>query len=179
MAGALEGRNVAILATGGVEQIELEEPRRVLRDAGAKVEVVSLEPGKIQAMHQDIDKGDMIEVDWPIDRAVAGQFDALVLPGGTVNPDRLRQNDAAVAFVRGFVADGKPVAAICHGPWTLIEAGVVRGRTMTSYPSLRTDLRNAGAEVVDEEVVVDDNLITSRDPGDLEAFCGKLVEALS
>ncbi|MFI6515173.1 type 1 glutamine amidotransferase domain-containing protein [Spirillospora sp. NPDC050679] len=179
MAGELQGRRIAILAATGVEQVELEQPRAAVRDAGAEVDVLSIEEGRIQAMHQDIDKGDMIEVDRLVGDATVDEYDGLILPGGTVNPDHLRQDDAAVDFVRDFVREGKPVAAICHGPWTLVEAEVVRGRTMTSYPSLRTDLRNAGAEVVDEEVVVDDNLITSRNPDDLPAFNEKIVEVFA
>jgi protease I len=176
MASELEGRRVAILAADGVEEVELLEPRRAVEAAGAQVTLLSLEAGEIQAMNGDIDKAGT----HPADRAVADaspdDFDALLLPGGTINPDKLRADPQAVAFVRDMVLAGKPVGAICHGPWTLVEADVVRGRTLTSYPSIRTDLRNAGAEVVDEEVVVDKGLVTSRNPDDLPAFCAKVVE---
>jgi protease I len=176
MGHPLDGVSVAILATDGVERIELEEPRGALRGAGAKTEVLSLHPGEIQARQMDIISAGTIAVEGVVSDASVDQYDALLLPGGTVNPDKLRMDDRAVAFVRDFVATGKPVAAICHGPWTLAEAGVVRGRRMTSWPSVRTDLRNAGAEVVDEEVVVDGQFTTSRSPKDLEAFCPAIVE---
>jgi deglycase len=176
MAHLLEDVSVAILATDGVERIELEEPRGALRGAGAKTEVLSLHPGEIQARQMDIISAGTIPVDRVVSDASVDQYDALLLPGGTVNPDKLRMDEGAVAFVRDFVATGKPVAAICHGPWTLAEADVVRGRRMTSWPSVRTDLRNAGAEVVDEEVVVDGQFTTSRSPNDLEAFCPAIVE---
>ncbi|MGZ0146048.1 type 1 glutamine amidotransferase domain-containing protein [Kribbella sp. WER1] len=172
----LKGRRVAILAANGLEQVEYEQPRAAVVAAGGDVQLVSIEDGKVQAMHGDIDKGDTFDVDRPVSKVQTDDFDALIMPGGTINPDRLRADPDAVEFVRSFVASGKPVAAICHGPWTLAEAGVLRGRRVTSYPSIRTDLRNAGAEVVDEEVVVDGNLITSRNPGDLPAFCSTLVE---
>jgi protease I len=172
----LAGRKVAILAANGMEQVEYEQPRAAVTQAGAEVRLVSIEDDKVQAMNGDIDKGDTFDVDLQVSQARPEDFDALILPGGTINPDRLRADPDAVRFVRSFVESGKPVAAICHGPWTLAEAGVVQGRRITSYPSIRTDLRNAGADVVDEEVVVDDNLITSRNPGDLQAFCNALVE---
>jgi protease I len=173
-AETLRGRKVAILATDGVEEVELVEPRRAVEDAGAEVRLISLSPGRIQAMKSDVNEAGTYEVD-----AVVGDvsdFDALILPGGTTNPDHLRQDESAVGFVRDFVNSGRPVGVICHGPWTLVEADVVRGRTLTSYPSVRTDIRNAGGNVVDEEVVVDNGLVSSRNPDDLPAFCSKIVE---
>jgi len=179
MGQELQGQAIAFLATDGVEQVELEQPRAAMESAGATTHLVSLHPGEIQAMHQDINKGDRIPVDRTVDEVSASDYDALVLPGGTVNPDHLRMDRSAVAFVRAFVDSGRPVAAICHGPWTLVEADVVRGRTLTSYPSLRTDIRNAGGEVVDEEVVVDNWLVTSRNPDDLPAFCATAVDVFA
>ena len=179
MAKALEGRRVAILAADGVEQVELEQPRQAVLDEGATVELVSLDTGEIQAMNGDIDKGDTFDVDRRVADVAIGDFDALLLPGGTMNPDNLRVNPEAVKFVGDFVRAGKPVGVICHGPWTLIEAGVAKGRTLTSYPSLRTDLSNAGAHPVDEEVAVDGNIITSRSPDDLPAFCKAIVGRFS
>jgi protease I len=176
MSSELQGRRVAILAADGVEEVELTEPRKAVEEAGAQVTLLSLQAGEIQAMNGDIDKGGTHVADRAVADAAPGDFDALLLPGGTINPDKLRADPDAVAFVREFVRSGKPVGAICHGPWTLVEADVVRGRTLTSYPSIRTDLRNAGAEVVDEEVVVDQGLVTSRNPDDLPAFCAKVVE---
>ncbi|HZX02835.1 MAG TPA: type 1 glutamine amidotransferase domain-containing protein [Kribbella sp.] len=176
MTEQLRERTIAILAANGLEQVEYEQPRQAVEGAGGTVKLVSIEDGTVQAMHSDIDKGDTFTVDHQVSKVRADDFDALILPGGTINPDRLRADPDAVEFVRSFVASGKPVAAICHGPWTLAEAGVLPGRRVTSYPSIRTDLRNAGAEVVDEPVVVDGNLITSRDPGDLPVFCKTLVE---
>jgi protease I len=175
MANALQGRRVAILAADGVEQVELEQPRQAVLDEGATVELVSLDTGEIQAMNGDIDKGDRFPVDRKVADVEIGDYDALLLPGGTMNPDNLRTDPDAVNFVAGFVRAGKPVGVICHGPWTLVEADVVRGRTLTSYPSIRTDLRNAGATVVDEEVVVDNGLVSSRNPDDLPAFCRTVV----
>ncbi len=179
MSNQLNGKKIAILATDGVEKVELEQPRAALEQAGATVQVVSLKSDEIQARNHDLEPAGTIPVDRLVADASVDEFDGLVLPGGTVNPDKLRCNDSAVAFVRDFVNSGKPVAAICHGPWTLVEAGVVRGRKVTSYPSIRTDLRNAGAEVVDEEVVVDGNLISSRSPSDLPAFCAAVIEQLA
>lgn len=176
MASALDGRRVAILATDGVERVELEEPRRALEDAGARTLVVSLASGEIRARDHDLEDAGSFSVDELVDGASVDDYDALLLPGGTVNPDKLRMASAAVDFVRAFVESGKPVASICHGPWALVEAGVVSGRRLTSWPSVRTDLRNAGAEVVDEEVVTDANLTTSRSPDDLPAFCARIVE---
>ena len=176
MSNELRGKKVAILAADGVEKVELEQPRETLRQAGAQVELLSLKSGEIQARNHDLEPAGAFAVDRAVKDASVDEFDGLVLPGGTVNPDKLRLDRSAVSFVRDFVVSGKPVGAICHGPWTLVEAGVAVGRTLTSYPSIRTDLRNAGAHVVDEEVVVDGNLITSRSPSDLPAFCETLVK---
>ncbi|OBI98530.1 type 1 glutamine amidotransferase domain-containing protein [Mycobacterium asiaticum] len=179
MSNKLDGKNIAILAADGVEKVELEQPRDALQDAGARVELLSLKAGEIEARNHDLEPAGQFTVDRPVSEASVADYDGLVLPGGTVNPDKLRLDDTAVSFVRDFVDSGKPVAAICHGPWTLVEAGVVAGRKMTSYPSIRTDLRNAGARVVDEEVVVDGNIITSRSPKDLSAFCSALLKQLA
>ncbi|NUP28927.1 MAG: type 1 glutamine amidotransferase [Nocardia sp.] len=172
----LTGRRIAVLATDGVEQVELVQPRAAVEDAGASTALISLRPGRIQAMNHDVEKGDTFPVDRVVGECGPDDFDALLLPGGTTNPDKLRQDETAVAFVRDFFATGKPVGVICHGPWTLVEADVVRGRTLTSYPSVRTDIRNAGGTVVDEEVVNDHGLVSSRNPRDLPAFCAKIVE---
>jgi protease I len=166
----LDGLKVAVLAADGVEQVELTEPVKVLKGAGAEVTIVGPEAGEIQAFNNDVEPGDKIPVDAALGSVTAEAFDALVLPGGTTNPDKLRTMPEAVAFAGHFAEAGKPIAAICHGPWTLVEADAVEGRTMTSWPSLKTDLRNAGAEWVDQEVVVDGNLVTSRKPDDLPAF---------
>lgn len=178
MADTLSGKTIAFLATDGVEQVELTEPWRAVEDAGGRPELVAPKTGRIQGFNHD-DKGDTFTVDKAVTAADAGQYDGLVLPGGTKNPDRLRTNKDAVEFVRAFFDAAKPVAVICHGPWTLVEADVVRGRRITSWPSLQTDLRNAGAEWVDEEVVVDSGLVSSRKPDDLPAFCAKLVEEMA
>ncbi len=178
MSHELSGRKIAILATNGVEQVELTEPQKALREAGAEVTVVSPKSGKIQGMNHD-QKGDMIKVDKTIDECAPHQFDGLVLPGGVANPDYLRVDRAAVAFVKHFADSEKPIAAICHGPWTLIEANAVRGRKMTSWPSLQTDLRNAGADWVDEAVVRDGLLVTSRKPDDLAQFNKAATELFS
>jgi protease I len=176
MAGKLDGKRIAFLAANeGTEQVELTEPWKAVEQEGGTPELISLEPGQIQAFNH-LDKGDTFSVDHTAAEADASRYDALVLPGGVANPDQLRTDDDAVAFVRAFFEAAKPVAVICHGPWTLIDAGVVRGRTLTSWPSLETDLRNAGATWVDEEVHVDQGLVTSRKPDDLPAFCAKLVE---
>jgi protease I len=172
----LEGRKVAILAADGVERIELEQPRGALHGAGAETELLSIHEGTIQARQHDLEPAATFTVEKLVSEASPDDYDALLLPGGTVNPDQLRTNPDAVAFVREFVAAGGPVAAICHGPWTLVEADVVRGRRLTSWPSIRTDLRNAGADVVDEEVVIDGQLTTSRSPADLPAFCPAIIE---
>lgn len=175
MSDELNGKRVAFLfANEGVEQVELTEPLEAVREAGAEAELLAPEAGEAQAFNH-LDKGDVFEVG-AVGKADAEEFDALVLPGGVANPDQLRTSEDAVAFARSFFEAGKPVGVICHGPWTLIEAGVVRGRTLTSWPSVQTDLRNAGAEWVDEEVHVDDGLVSSRKPDDLEAFKAKLVE---
>lgn len=172
---SLQGKTIAFLATDGFEQVELTKPWKATQEAGARVELVSLESGEIQGVHHD-EQGDKFSVDKTIDQASASDYDGLVLPGGVFNPDALRMNATAVDFVRDFFKQGKPVAAICHGPWTLIEADVVRGRTVTSWPSLKTDLTNAGAQWVDEECVCDEGLVTSRKPDDLPAFCAKAIE---
>lgn len=176
MAGELNGRRVAILAADGVERVELEQPRQALDQAGARTEVLSLHEGTIQARNNDLDAAGTFDVDGLVGSASVDDYDALLLPGGTVNPDKLRVDDAAVKFVKDFMSSGKPVASICHGPWTLLEAGVISGRTVTSFPSIRTDLLNAGAMVVDQEVARDGNLVTSRSPDDLPAFCAAIVE---
>jgi protease I len=171
----LHGKRFAVVATDGFEQSELFEPLNTIKRAGGEADIVSIKPGRIQGMRHH-EKGDMIAVDFLIDQVKADAYAGLVLPGGVANPDALRLNPAVVKFVRDFFDAGKPVAAICHAPWTLIEADVVRGRTVTSWPSLRTDLRNAGAEWVDREVVIDNRLVTSRNPNDLPAFCQKMLE---
>ncbi|MET1051030.1 MAG: type 1 glutamine amidotransferase domain-containing protein [Mycetocola sp.] len=176
MAGQLEGIRVAILAADGVERVELEKPRQVLDWAGALTTLLSLDDGEIAARDHDLDDAGVFPVDGRVSDTTPDQFDALLLPGGTVNPDKLRMDPAAVAFVRDFVDSGRPVAAICHGPWTLVEADRLRGRRLTSWPSIRTDLQNAGADVVDETVVTDGNLTTSRSPDDLPDFCDRIVE---
>jgi protease I len=178
MAGKLEGKTVAFLAAEGVEQVELTEPWKAIEDAGGTPELVSTEGGHVQAFNH-LDKGDTFAVDHTVGEADPSRYDGLVLPGGVANPDFLRTDEGAVGFVRAFFDQAKPVAVICHGPWTLIEAGVVRGRTLTSWPSLQTDLRNAGATWVDEEVHVDQGLVSSRKPDDLPAFCAKLVEEIA
>jgi len=177
MSRNLAGQRIAILATDGFEQSELTEPHKALSAAGADVSIVSVRPGRIQGM-QHHERGDSVAVTELIAEASPSAFAGLVLPGGVANPDELRTNQAAVAFARTFIQSGKPVGAICHGPWTLIEADVVRGRTVTSWPSLKTDLRNAGATWVDQEVVVDGNLVTSRKPADLPAFCRAFIDLL-
>lgn len=179
MSEQLAGRRVAILAADGVERVELVQPRDALRAAGARTDLISIDEGTVEARDHDLEPAGEYPVDLLVGSASVADYDALVLPGGTVNPDKLRLDADAVGFVRAFVESGKPVAAICHGPWTLVEADVLKGRTLTSYPSIRTDLANAGATVVDEPVVVDGNLITSRRPGDLPAFCAAVVDALA
>jgi len=174
----LKGRKVAILATDGVEQVELEEPRRALDAAGAVTHLISPKQDSIQAMNHD-ERGARIPVDRLLGEVRSGDYDALLLPGGVANPDKLRTDEKAVQFVREFMVADKPVAAICHAPWMLVEAGAVAGRTLTSWPSLKTDIRNAGGEWVDEVVRVDDKLITSRKPEDLPKFCATIVKAFA
>ena len=171
----LKGHKVAILATDGVEQVELVEPRKALDAAGALTHLISLKPGTIQAVNHD-EKGDELPVDRTLSEVHASEYDALLLPGGVKNPDTLRMDHHAVQFVREFMMAEKPVAAICHGPWLLVEAGAVSGRTLTSYPSLKTDIRNAGGQWVDQPVQIDDRLITSRKPDDIPAFSAAIVK---
>jgi protease I len=178
MPNKLSGKRIAILATDGVEQVEMTEPRKALDAAGAKTELVSPAKGKLQAW-QHLERGDKFPVDVELDAANPDNYDALVLPGGVANPDQLRTMPKAVQFVRAFFEQSKPVAAICHAPWMLVEADAVRGKTVTSWPSLHTDLKNAGAKWVDREVVEDDGLVTSRKPDDLPAFNKKIVEVFS
>ncbi|MGQ9426765.1 type 1 glutamine amidotransferase domain-containing protein [Gilvimarinus sp. F26214L] len=178
MSNGLTQKRIAILATDGFEQSELEQPLKAMRDAGAQCEIVSLKDGEIQGMNHH-DKADKFPVDKTLDQVSADDYDALMLPGGVANPDALRMSDKAVNLASDFFRQRKPVAAICHGPWLLVEADVVKGRRITSWPSLKTDLRNAGAEWVDEECVVDKGLVTSRNPGDLPVFCQKAIEAFA
>jgi deglycase len=175
MADELKGKRVAFLFTEGAEQVEVTEPLEAVKKAGADVDIVSLETGEVE-MWNHFDKGDKIKADKAVADADASDYDALVLPGGVANPDLLRVDEDAVKFVRAFVEQDKPVGAICHGPWMLAESGIAKGRKVTSWPSIQTDLKNAGAEWVDEEVVVDNGLVTSRKPDDLKAFCAKIVE---
>jgi protease I len=175
MSGKLEGKKVAILVADGFEQVEMTGPREALDDAGAETKIVSLKSGQIQGMHH-MEKGDKFDVDLTLDDARAEEFDALMIPGGLFNPDALRSNEDALNFARHFFAAGKPVAAICHGPQVLISADLVRGRTMTSWPAIKVDTRNAGARWVDEEVVVDNGLVSSRKPDDIPAFNEKMIE---
>jgi protease I len=171
-------KNILIIATNGFEQSELMEPHRILKEAGAKVTIASPEEGSIKGWDQS-DWGESVDVDLTLDEVSSGDFDAVVLPGGQINPDILRLEPRAIELVREFNSAGKPVAAICHAPWLLIEAGIVEGKTATSWPSVRTDLANAGAKVVDREVAVDGNIITSRKPDDIEAFSNAVMEALA
>jgi protease I len=175
MGDKLQGKRVAFIATDMVEQVELTEPWNAVKNEGAEVELISLEEGEIQAFNH-YDKADTFTVDRSVEEARADEYDALVVPGGVGNPDTLRTDENAVQFVRQFFEQGKPVGVICHGPWMLVEAGVVRGRKVTSWPSVRTDIRNAGGNWVDEQVVVDQGLVTSRKPDDLPAFNEKIVE---
>jgi len=175
MSKQLEQKQIAILAADGFEQAELEEPMKALKEAGASVSIVSPKSGKIQGMHH-ADKGDTFAVDVTLDDASASDFDALLIPGGLMNPDELRSTPAAVKFARAFGEAGKPIAAICHGPWVLIEAGLVQGRRLTSWPAIQSDLKNAGGKWEDSEVVVDNGLVTSRKPDDIPAFNAKMIE---
>jgi protease I len=175
MGDKLSGKKVAILAADGFEEVELTKPRKALDDAGAKTSVISIKSGKIQGMNH-ADKGETVAVDQTLAEAKPQDFDALMIPGGLMNPDTLRSTEEALEFVRHFFRESKPVAAICHAPWVLIDAGVVRGRTITSWPAIKTDVRNAGATWVDQEVVVDRGLVTSRKPDDIPAFNEKMIE---
>ena len=171
----LQGKTVAIIAADMVEQVELVEPRKALEEAGAETQLISLKPGEIQGFNH-FDKADKLKVDKTIEEVDAADYDALMIPGGVGNPDQLRGDENVVAFVQEFFEAGKPVAAICHGPWVLVEAGVTKGRKLTSWPTLQTDIRNAGGNWVDQEVVVDQGLVTSRKPDDIPAFNKKMIE---
>jgi protease I len=175
MANELQGKTIAFLAAEGVEQVELTEPWKAVEQAGGKPELISVEDGEVQAFNH-LDKADTFPVDRTVADADASAYDGLVLPGGVANPDFLRTDEDAVRFVKAFFEQAKPVGVICHGPWTLVEAGVLKGRTITSWPSLKTDIENAGGTWVDEEVHVDEGLTSSRNPDDLPAFCAKIVE---
>jgi protease I len=175
MADTLKGKKVAIVAADMVEQVELLEPRKALEEAGATTELISIKPGEIQGFNH-FDPGDKIKVDKLVEEADAFDYDALMIPGGVGNPDQLRGDENMVSFVRAFFEQGKPVAAICHGPWVLVEAGVVKGRKLTSWPTLQTDIRNAGGNWVDEQVVTDQGMVTSRKPDDIPAFSKKMIE---
>ncbi len=172
---ALEGKKVAIVVANGFEQVEMTDPKKALEEAGAQADIVSPEKGTVRGW-KHTEWGDQFDVDVPLEEADPAGYDALLLPGGVMCPDKLRMNETAVRFVKSFFDSGKPVAAICHGPWTLIEAGAVKGRRMTSWPSIRTELKNAGANWVDREVVVDNGLVTSRKPDDIPAFNRKMIE---
>ncbi|MCA1731150.1 MAG: type 1 glutamine amidotransferase [Actinobacteria bacterium] len=180
MANELQGRKVALLlAPVGTEQVEFTQSKQAVEDAGAEVDVVGIQTGDAQTMNSDVNPGETFTVEKTFSEVSVEDYDALIVPGGTVGADNLRGDDEAVSFVRGFFEQAKPVGVICHGPWTLVEADVLKGRTLTSYPTLQTDIRNAGGTWVDEEVVTDQGLVTSRNPDDLPAFCSKLVEEIS
>lgn len=175
MSDRLDGKKIAILVANGFEEVEMTEPRKALEEAGAKTELISPEDSKVKAWNKE-NWGDEYEVDVKLESASPGDYNGLLLPGGVMSPDKLRRNNDAVKFVKAFFEEGKPIGAICHGPWTLIETGALEGRKVTSFPSIKTDLENAGAKWIDEEVVVDEGLVTSRKPSDIPAFNRKLVE---
>ena len=180
MENKLNGKRIAILVENGFEQVELTGPKEALEAAGAETEIISPVEKRVRGWEgEDMDWGNRFKVDVPLAEASARNYDALLLPGGVMNPDKLRLHPEAIEFIRQFVNSGKPIGAICHGPWTLIDAGAVKGRRMTSYPSIKTDLINAGANWVDEEVVTDNGIVTSRKPADIPAFCNKLIEEIA